>query len=259
MRSIYSGLKELRNASLNSCDSLAVLSEDMKSHLVSCNVRSHIDILPNWAIQAPSQEEPAAMDLRREWGIGDRFVLGYSGNLGRAHDVDTFLAAAPGLVELDGLTMLFIGGGAGLKALKESLDPATGEQSLFLPYQPREILAASLQVPDVHWFSLIPEMNAHVFPSKFYGILQSGRPIVFIGDPESELARMIEDRRCGFVVAPGNAAALLDAVTALYKNSGLREEMGRNARRLNDEVTNRLSSLARWECALAKLRSINDL
>ncbi len=255
----YAILKGLRNISLKQCDSVVVLSEDMRNYLRRAGICSHIDILPNWAIQAGSHAPVTREDLRKEWKLSERIVLGYSGNLGRAHDVDTFIEAAEGFPELKRLSVLFIGGGAGLKQVQQRLNPAAAKQTQFLPYQPRELLSESLQVPDIHWFSLNPEMNALVYPSKFYGILQSGRPVIFVGDPSSELARMIVDHQCGFVVEPGDAAGLLKWVKSLYESEELRKAFGRNARNLDDRITNRAFSLKRWESALSRIMNINDL
>lgn len=255
----YAALKCLRNASLNKCDMVVVLSEDMKNHLLRQGTRSHIEILPNWAIQTACQDRVSFVDLRREWKLSDRIVLGYSGNLGRAHDVDTFISAAVDFVELEQLTLLFIGGGAGLRKVQHNLNPDALKNTVFLPYQPKEILSETLRVPDIHWFSLNPEMNAHVYPSKFYGILQSGRPVIFVGDPDSELARMIRQYNCGLVAAPGDSQGLVKCVRSLYENEELRKEMGSNALDLDKRVTNRASSLKRWETALSRLMKINDL
>ena len=59
---------------------------------------------------------------------------------------------------------------------------------IFQPYQKRELLELSLNVPDVHWVTLDPLMEGSIVPSKFYGILAAGKPTIFVGDPNGELA-----------------------------------------------------------------------
>lgn len=255
----FSILRQLRNASLNQCDMVAVLSGDMKSYLEGQGIHALMKILPNWAIQSSAHPDVTHNDLRRDWGLSDKLVLGYSGNLGRAHDIETFVEASNKFPEMQDLSLLFIGAGAGLKSIQKRLSPATLQQAKFMPYQPKEMLAASLKVPDIHWLSLSTEMTDYVFPSKFYGILRSGRPVIFIGATNSELANLINDNDCGFVVEPGDWQGLLQCVKELYEQKDRRLQLAANASKLNDSRTNRDLSLKQWNLALCASRSLNDL
>ncbi len=99
------------------------------------------------------------------------------------------------------MAFLFIGGGAKMESLKAKVAESRLTQVIFLPYQPRDSLEDSLAAADVHLASLIPSLEGMIVPSKFYGILAAGRPLIFIGDPDGELARVIGAAQCGLVVA----------------------------------------------------------
>ena len=58
---------------------------------------------------------------------------------------------------------------------------------------------------DLHLVSLIPSLEGLIVPSKFYGILAAGRAVLFIGDQDGELSRVIRATPCGLVLAPGNS------------------------------------------------------
>ena len=93
--------------------------------------------IPNWAdgsLVFPI--EHADNRLRTEWGLDDKFVVGYSGNLGRAHEFETFVGAialtegrAPGEI-----TWLVIGGGALVEPLKREVEARGLTSVLFKPY-----------------------------------------------------------------------------------------------------------------------------
>jgi hypothetical protein len=71
----------------------------------------------------------------------------------------------------------------------------------FLTYQPLETLSDAMAAADLHLVSLRPALEGQIVPSKFYGIAAAERPVVFIGDPDGELAQLISESDCGFVVA----------------------------------------------------------
>jgi glycosyltransferase involved in cell wall biosynthesis len=95
-----------------------------------------------------------------------------------------------------------------------------------MPYQPRESLSDSLAAADVHWVSLLPAMEGLIVPSKFYGILAAARPVVFIGDPDGELARHIGRSRGGAVVQVGATMQLAKALSDLQEDRARCQRMG---------------------------------
>src|SRR6266851_2809574 len=119
--------------------------------------------------------DPDRNALRKEWGLGDRFVVGYSGNFGRAHDFSTFLDAAARLRDHGDIVFTFVGGGHQKGAIEAAVAERELSNVLLKPLQPRERLAEALGVPDLHLISLVPTMEPFIVPSKLYGILAAGR------------------------------------------------------------------------------------
>jgi colanic acid biosynthesis glycosyl transferase WcaI len=167
---------------------------------------------------APQPRVPAA-------GGGDAFVVGYSGNLGRAHEFETIMGAMRRLPEV---RFLFTGGGAQLDSVKR----AAGANAFFRPYAPREELSASLSAADAHLVSLKPSLEGLVVPSKFYGVLAVGRPVIFVGARDGELARIIDEHRCGVVVEMGDVDGLTDSIRTLAGDPAEAAAMGRRGREL---------------------------
>jgi glycosyltransferase involved in cell wall biosynthesis len=162
-------------------------------------------IIHNWADAA------LAPIARHESAL----TIGYSGNLGRAHEVDTMIAAMRILPEV---RFVFIGGGAQLDRVRREALPNVELR----PYAPRERLAESLSSVDAHLVTLQPALEGLIVPSKFYGVLAVGRPVIFIGARDGELARIIESERAGFVVEPGDPEGLVQAIQSIDPEMGAR-------------------------------------
>jgi colanic acid biosynthesis glycosyl transferase WcaI len=223
-------LRRCRDLSLRSAHMNVVLGERMRERLLGLEIpENRIDIIENWAESSEAPKEASRSILRAKVALMDKFVVGYSGNLGRAHEFQTLLGAAEALQDDGQIVFLMIGGGAGMLKLAKATAERGLKNFLFLPYQPRENLCDSLAASDVHWVSLLPELEGLIVPSKFYGVLAAARPTVFIGDPDGELARAIRAGECGVTVAVGDIDALVGAVRHLKNDPAHRGRLGSNA------------------------------
>ena len=270
--------------------SASTFREQARSHKNSTPPRvdgltKRIHVIPNWAdMEAIRPVSAVDNPLRREWGLERDFVVCYSGNMGRAHEFETILAAAellhaeehsaaPGVAEnspqpgeataprsrrsadLQALRLrfLFIGGGPQRRAVEETAQRRGLGNVLFRPYQDRARLSLSLGVGDVHLVTLRPELEGYIYPSKLYGILAAGRPTVFVGDPRGEIGLLVEREQIGVAVRQGDAAGLADTLTRLARDAALREAMGRRARTLLCERYDKSIALMKWLALLKGL------
>lgn len=249
-------VKWLRDKSLAGAAANVVLSESMAATIVGRGVaRDHVRIIHNWS---PGTEiKPLAAEhnpLRKEWDFDGRFVVGYSGNMGRAHDLEILLKAAERLRPRRDIAFLFIGAGNQKSALEQLAREAGLPNVVFRPYQPRSALPRSLSVPDCHVVSLKPALEGLVFPSKLYSSLASGRPVIFIGARDGEVCRMIsEGEPFGFCVDPTDDAGLARTIAELCDNPEQKSRMGRNARALFERRFVASIALADWTALLTRL------
>lgn len=220
---------------LRRSDRVVALGESMAERLRE-EGRDRVVTVHNWADGETIRPRPVAGHaLREEWGWADRFVLLYSGNLGLAHEFDTLLDAAELLRDDPRILFVFLGGGP----RRAEVEAAARERGLgnveFRPYMARERLGESLTAGDVHLLTLRPRMPGLLVPSKIYGILAAGKPTLYVGPDEGEIAAIIRSGRCGTRIDPGNAEALVRAARRYREENELVAEEGRRARRLFDE------------------------
>ena len=223
-------LRSIRDWSLRRAKANVVLGDLMAARVPKAVV------IHNWA-------DAALTPLEKSRGA---FTIGYSGNLGRAHEFDTITSA---MKRVPGVKFVFTGAGAQLDAVK-SVAPANAE---FRAYVPRERLSESLSSVDAHLVSLKPALEGLIVPSKFYGILAVARPVIFIGAQNGELARLIEAYRCGIVVEPGDVEGLARAIEKLSREREESALMGLRGRELYLDRFAPHHAFAAWERVLEEL------
>ncbi|MGA7749042.1 MAG: glycosyltransferase family 4 protein [Gallionella sp.] len=245
-------LRHLRDSSIRAASMNVVISERMADKVKSFGADAvKVRVIPNWAAGAcivplRAEENP----LRKQWELEGKFVVGYSGNMGRAHDFDTMLRAAEMLRANKDICFLFIGAGNQRVHVQNEVIRLGLDNVVFKPYQPREMLTQSLGVPDIHVVSLLPQLEGLVMPSKVYGILAAGRPTIFVGAKDGELALFLEAEGCGVCVGVGDAADFANVILTLSREPEKNYAMGMQARRVYDIKLGKENSLRLWREAI---------
>jgi glycosyltransferase involved in cell wall biosynthesis len=232
-------------------DLVVVLSRDMREHIIAAGIEpARVVCIPNWV--DTRQIRPVKIDnsFRREHKLAGKFVVMYSGNLGLCQRLEDVIEAAECLLRRCEILFLLVGAGS----LKPRLVEQVFERGLtnvrFLPSQPKSRLAESLSAADVHLVPLDPRVSSLLMPSKFYGVLASGTPLVAIAPVDCELAELTDANQVGVVSPPGNTESLAAAIMALAARRGSLREMGARCRRLAEELFDRKAATARFELAL---------
>ena len=233
---------------LRRADRVVVLGRCMKQRVLDKGVDGqHVIHIGVWADQAEVHDVPRAENpYRAEWNLGDRFVVMYSGNFGLGHDVDTKCEAARRLRDDDSIRFVYAGGGKKKAIVDAFVNRHALDNCVLAPYQPRERLADSLSCADVHIATLLEGVEGIMVPCKLFGIMAAQRPTIFIGHPESELARVLVEHDCGFVVRQDDGEGLVKAIRTLASDKALRERMGLNARTALIDAFSREKACEQW-------------
>ena len=194
--------------------------------------RDRIVYLPHWASQEVDDAEfRDNRELLESLGIADKFVVQYSGNMGLWHDMDTLVRAAAEVHADLHIHFLFIGKGRRRAAAERLAHDLKLSNITWLDFLPREQLSRSLVNCDVALISMRAGLEGVAVPSKLYGILAAGRPVLAQVPLRSEVAIAVREDDCGVVVAPGDASGLADAVRRLASDPDGARAMGLRARR----------------------------
>jgi colanic acid biosynthesis glycosyl transferase WcaI len=234
-------VKRLRDWSLQRARANVVLGDLMAARVPKAVV------IHNWADAGLKPDDVGRASARPGRPEGaPTFIVGYSGNLGRAHDFETIAGA---MRRMPQVKFVFTGGGAQLESVRRAA-PANAE---FRPYVAREQLSESLSSVDAHLVSLKPALEGLIVPSKFYGILAVARPVLFIGAQDGELARFIQAYSCGFVIEPGDVEGLVRAIETLAGDRESAVQMGLRGRELYLQRFVPGHAFAAWERLLGEI------
>lgn len=172
-------------------------------------------------------------------------TLLYSGNLGIGQDLSTVLRAVARLNGTVDLRVLIVGGGKNLPSVRELASQLRLTQIEFRKPVPLYKLPGLLTEGDIHVVCQKPGTEGLLVPSKIYSTLLAGRPTLFVGPLNCEVARIVRDSHSGIIVEPGDIESTMHALMALVHCIATRKEMGINARAYYEALFGRERSIPR--------------
>jgi colanic acid biosynthesis glycosyl transferase WcaI len=204
----------------NRCDLIADLGTCMQQRLRTYGEDLPLRTIVPWALsEQPAAPSGDAAAVRRRIFGDAKLALLYSGNLGRAHSFQDFLALAR-RTRSSGIQFRWSVRGNAVASLQQAIDSADTNAAL-LPFVEEADLPVHLAAADLHMASLKPDWSGIVVPSKFFGSLAAGRPILFAGPEDCSVARWIRQHRVGWVLTGDN----LEEVSAWLSNLAASPEL----------------------------------
>jgi colanic acid biosynthesis glycosyl transferase WcaI len=236
---------------LKRAERLVAIGETMADRLVDKGApRERISIIPNWVDAGAIEPMPKANAWSIENGLSEQFVVMHSGNVGHAQNLDALVRAATFLRDLDDLVIAVIGTGARHATLVELASTLETENVRFFPYQPRELLSQTLSAGDIHVVGLAPGLAGYVVPSRLYGVLSAGRPVIAAADETSETAQLVRRVGCGIVARPGRPELLATTIREAYDGAYDLRAMGERARQYVLAEADRAVAVERYAALL---------
>ena len=248
-RLILSTMRVLDKYSCRRADKVIVVGRDMLETL-----QRRFETLPphayinNWIdekeiIPLPP-EHPQVMEFRRKYGLENKFVIMYSGNIGLYYDLVNLIKIIERFRDRTEVVFAFIGEGSVLEELISYKERRELSNVVFIPYQDKKQLVYSLNAGDVHFVVNAKGIKGVSVPSKLYGVMAAGKAVLGILEQGSEARLIMEEADCGLSVDPGNYEAierLIDRYIMLSDTDEL-QEMGRRGREyLTDSLTKAVS------------------
>ena len=225
-------LRRLSGQAMEASDRTIVIGRCMARQLSYYNIDPRrITVIPNWPdtelVQPANDGNSEAQELPLINGNGasdlikeaPKFRVLYAGNIGKAHPVDTILQAAEILShEHPEIEFMFVGDGPRFDYITKEREKRRLDNIRLIPFQPSNRLRTLMESGDVHLVSMKDEAAGCLVPSKLYSALAVGRPCIFVGPAQSEVAKVINDFKAGVVVPQGNAEQLADAIRHFRMN-----------------------------------------
>lgn len=171
-------------------------------------------------------------EFKRQYGLQGKFVIMYSGNIGLYYDLLNIVKVIEKLEEQTQVAFAFIGEGSVLDELRDYREKRHLSNVVLIPYQDKKKLIYSLNAGDVHFVVNAKGIKGVSVPSKLYGVMAAGKPVLGILEKESEARLIIEEADCGMSVDPGDYKAILHLIRTFADMQGTLElnEMGMRGR-----------------------------
>jgi colanic acid biosynthesis glycosyl transferase WcaI len=239
---------------LRRADRVVAIGETMRLRLEEKGTPpERLRVIPNWVDTERLTPQPRHNRWARENGLVGRFVVMHSGNVGHAQNLEGLVRAATFLRDLEDLEIVIVGYGAMLASLVDRAE-VLEVPVRFMPYQPRELLSESLSSADIHVVGLAPGLAGYVVPSRFYGVLSVGRPVIAPVDSESETAVVVNSVGCGVVVLPARPELLAATIRDAYDGKLDLAGMGARGRTYVETQVDRTIAVGRYRELLEDVR-----
>ncbi|MEK3885267.1 glycosyltransferase family 4 protein [Paenibacillus sp. PL2-23] len=201
----------LDKISCRRADKVIVVGRDMvetlNTRFKGSRIPNHV-FINNWIDEkeiypVPDNDEKIRA-FKREYGLEKKFVIMYSGNLGLYYDLENLMYVLKEFRDREDIIFAFVGEGSIRKELIQIKNKYALSNVVFIPYQNKSDLIYSLNAGDVHWCINAKGIKGVSVPSKLYGIMAAGKPVLGVLDKGSEARLIIEDANCGYVTIPGD-------------------------------------------------------
>jgi glycosyltransferase involved in cell wall biosynthesis len=237
---------------LRAATRVVALSQAMATRLGRYGVpAAHIDVIENWALaelEASAEVVASGQRARLEYGIGERFSVMYSGNMGAGHAFDTLLAAAERLADRGDISFTFVGDGVRRGEIARAAERLPNVR--LFPLAAREHLAESLAAGDLHVVTMRDDVAGLIVPSKLYGILAAARPVLAIGPRDADVAELTRRAEAGHAIDNGDVAGAVRAISDLAAAPDRGRALGLRGRAHLLRELSRARALARYEQTL---------
>lgn len=221
--------KTMNSKAFSKADTVFTISEGMKSVLTQYVSDSKIKVVPIWVdneFLRPVQVEENI--FIRNNGLAGKFIVLYSGNLGKTGDVECMIELAKQTIDED-IQYVIIGEGVKRASIEKSIVENRLSNCTLLPWQSAEMLPYSLSAASLAVVSLGKNTSKIAMPSKLYGYLAVGAPVLSLADCDSELARIVNKYNFGQNFEPKSIDEIVKFIVSLKSDKRLSVKFSTNA------------------------------
>ncbi|MCL5033332.1 MAG: glycosyltransferase [Thermotogae bacterium] len=259
---VYKVLKRIEHMIFSKSDYIVPIGNNMRKKIIADYKlgEEKILVIENRALKA-HREYAKEIIKNNAFNSNKRkkFIVQYAGNLGRVHEFQTFLGAVKIINEknIRDIKFQFIGGGFNYDKLKSIVKKEKIENIEFLPYVSPEEVINFLVNSDIQLVISRKNLLDTAFPSKFYGIVTVGKPMIYICDDEDDITRYINKYKFGFIISNGNSEELFEKIITLKESPDLLKELSSNALTLSSKMNYEQDVLKKYQILFERLNSSN--
>lgn len=210
------------------------MQETLKNRFNNKKVPSNV-FINNWInekeIYPLDQNHPKIVAFKEKYNLKDKFIIMYSGNIGLYYDLENIIKVIGEFKHREDVVFAFIGDGTVKSKIEEYVTDNKLNNVTFIPYQDKADLIYSLNAADIHWVVNAKGIKGVSVPSKLYGVMAAGKPVLGVLDEGSEARLIVEECNCGVCIEPGNYKEISRNIEYILNNKELIKSLGQNGRK----------------------------
>lgn len=189
---------------------------------------SKLHLLSNWSKLLPLSKQEEVQNLKKQYGLEDKFIVIFGGNIGRPQKMENIIALAKSCLDIQDLFFLIIGYGNEVENLKNLITSEKLDNTKLMGPLTRDDYFTALQIAEVGLISLSEEFTIPNIPSKALVYYNTKKPILAAIDTNTDFGKILEDNNCGLWAESNNTPLLKEKLLSLYNDKEKREQMGEN-------------------------------
>ncbi len=216
-----------------------------------------VTIIENWALKdlEITQNEYSPCERKKTNNI----TLLYTGNLGRAHEIETILATMVELKDNPSIQFQFVGGGYNYMALKRKVSDKHLTNVIFTSFVSKEDLPKTISSADICLVIGKREMAGYILPSKFYGYISMGKPVIYVTGAEDDISEHIFKGKMGWIIPNRHHRRLSDLLIQCYLHPEYLNNFKKNVQCYRDQYLKRNFSLEKYNTFLLHVLETHQL
>ncbi len=232
-------------------DMQETLNERFKNKKVPNNV-----FINNWIDEKevyPIVSHEEIDNFKFKYELNDKFIIMYSGNIGLYYDLENIIKVIGKFKDREDIVFAFVGDGS----VKEKIEKYSIQNNLnnvkFIPYQAKEKLKYSLNSADVHWVVNAKGIKGISVPSKLYGVMAVGKPVLGVLDKGSEARLILEESNCGVCSEPSDYKMIENNINYIINNKEKIKSLGINGRVYLENYLSKNKSIDKYKKNILEL------
>lgn len=228
---IYSYFRKKEIEMYRISDAIGCMSNANVSYIKSHNPQldpKKLHLLPNWENAQNPIESTASQEIKEQYGIKDKFVLIFGGNIGKPQKMENIIELAKSCSSIEDMVFIIIGEGTEKKKIENLSSQYNLSNVILRDKIPRCDYNELLKIADIGLISLSEDFTIPNFPSKVLSYFNLKKPVLASIDLSTDFGDMLIETNSGFWAEAGNTALLKEKLMLLYHNKDLRLQMGLN-------------------------------
>lgn len=234
------------------------MQETLRNRFNNKKVPSNV-LINNWIdekeIYPLSQDNAKVKAFKEKYNLRDKFIIMYSGNIGLYYDLENIIKVIGRFNNREDVIFAFVGDGTVKSKIEQYVLDNKLNNVTFIPYQDKSDLVYSLNTADIHWVVNAKGIKGVSVPSKLYGVMAAGKPVLGVLDNGSEARLIVDECKCGLCTEPSNYEEIYNNINYILANKEEIKSLGLNGRKYLEKNLTKEVSIKKYRRAILSLEN----